>query len=218
MTAPKLILFNGPPRSGKDTAANWAQAYCLHNRHVPYRRALASYFFDIMAPILALPAAELIRTYEEEKDVKKYNGHSLRELIIKFSQTFAWPIFGDNFLAVRTADQFVRPCLESHDSSVTARMGPPVFIISDLGRPSELLPFLPFFAPENILIIRLYRYGSSFDGDCRQYVYTPGSFLSEGKSQWDALVEIKGCAIENLSISMLVKGVEGILTEFLSSK
>lgn len=218
MSERKLILFNGPPRSGKDTAASYAQAYCLRNRRVPYRRALASYFFDIMAPILAVPAAELIRTYEDEKDTKKYNGFSLRELIILFSRTFAWPTFGDNFLAVRTADQWLRPCLQRHDPGVTERLGPPVFIISDLGRPSELLPFLPFFDPEDILIIRLYREGYSFENDCRQYVYNPGSFLKEGASPGDALLEVRGRGIENLSIGMLEKGVEGVLAEFLFSE
>lgn len=165
-TGTQFILFNGPPGSGKDTAAaairndpDITASFDLHLERcsLPMKNGIAA-MFDRTAESL-----------ERTKDAANPTlfDYSYRTAQIKLfnwmAETFHPGILGTllarritKYLALRTDPSF-----------------PLLVLVPDLGRDEELSTFLDYFAPDQLIIIRLSRPGSTFAGDCRSYI-TPG--------------------------------------------
>lgn len=147
----KIIILNGPPRCGKDTAAEAIEEYfgsdiCKHLKLSEPLKLIAS-------SILGYPREVL----EANKDtVLSGNKISYRDAQIHtFLQLV--PVYGEGWLG----KWFVNS-LEQYEQEY--------FVLSDGGRSEDIRPFLQFLRPEDLLIIQIMREGCAFRGDIRSYI------------------------------------------------
>lgn len=160
----KVILFNGPPRSGKDTASDFAMDI-LGNRGAKHRFA---------APLKnAVHAMFGFADVKEEhfnsvKDVPQdtFHGMTPRQAYIWMSEEVVKPKFGHDFwanVAVTSLKQLRRP----------------VVVISDCGFVEEANVLTKAFGKKNVAIVHLKRLGTSFANDSRSYIELAGCPLYE---------------------------------------
>jgi hypothetical protein len=170
LSFPAIIMFNGPPRSGKDTAT----AATLN--------ALAEHGFtplDVEAIKMSQPLKSAVHTLfgihsqynaqqiEDLKDQKlqAFREQIPREVYISLSEDWAKPRFGEDFfgwLAVRR----MRRAYETHETQI--------FVISDIGFSSETFPIVDTFVKDSCLLVQLSRPDTTFEKDSRSYVEIPG--------------------------------------------
>lgn len=163
----KIILFNGPPRSGKDTTTDELQRALVYASNVvahkykfagPMKRALKA-FFD-------LSDEDFIRLFEtKEKDVPQdcFFGLTGRQVLISFSEDWAKKLFGKEVMGLLAGQQIKSICerYKNHE---------PVFVISDCGFPEELEGLAKFYDKDKMVIYRLKRDGTSYEGDSRNWI------------------------------------------------
>ena len=163
--APKLILFNGPRHSGKDTAA-------LHVAEI-----LNAYHFKFSAPIKAAIKTAFNLSSQDVDYLESIKtqptpilfGKSYVEAQISFSEEWAKPSFGQDVFgrwavnAIR--DVQAKAYIRKYD----------LFVSSDSGFACEAWPIIEnLFGVEDTLLVRVYRQGKNFDGDSRSYIELPG--------------------------------------------
>lgn len=173
----KIILLNGPPSSGKDTAAkhirtlcekHWindgnscgfSQLRCLLDRmSMPIKRAFAGTMG------LRITEDGIVEPWESRKEeVIPEFGISYRQWQIDFSESFLKnyniAIFG----------QLLSARIERRFSKGIANL----MVIPDCGFSIEIDTIYEDFPPEDILLIRCHRPGFTFQGDSRGYVRAP---------------------------------------------
>lgn len=168
----KIILLNGPPSSGKDTAAKHIQYVfreiragndgynrpILDRMSMPIKRAFAG--------TMGLPITEdgTVEPWESRKEeIIPEFGVSYRKWQIDFSESFLKgyreEIFGE-LLAARIARRFQKNIAN-------------LIVVPDCGFAIEVETIYRMFDPEDILLIRCHRSGFTFQGDSRSYVRAP---------------------------------------------
>lgn len=154
----KVFLFNGPPRSGKDTACD--ELYLKHSRVVPMKFAKPLHDF---ARSLINPGEIEYYTNEGKNEIIPHLRKSYRDVCINLSERYAkgeygFDIFGRAF--VERAKWWIE---DGFIDGVN-------FVVSDSGFASEIRPLVDFFGKENIILIRIERDGCSYIGDSRSYI------------------------------------------------
>lgn len=157
MPAKKLILFNGPPRSGKDTAAAHVWTKYIHAMHFKMSQPLK----DSVKAFFNLSAADA-QVAERNKDLPldMFFGNTYRDVQISLSEHWGKEQFGIRVfghLAVRNI----------------RRSPSTLFVCSDTGFVDEIVPLIEFFGGENILLVKLHRQGCNFSNDSRSYINIP---------------------------------------------
>ena len=175
-----VVLFNGPPRCGKDTAAEALRLAIQGARHLKFAGAVK----DATHAIFGLE----VRTdaFEHCKDIPspEFAGLTPRQAYIRFSEVAIKPAFGKT----RFGHAAARRVLGAEDAGAT------LVAISDSGFAEETIPVIEAVGRENVLLIRIHRPGCTFDGDSRNYIYPPG-IRSEDlsneytKAEWVRYVE-----------------------------
>jgi hypothetical protein len=158
----KLILFNGPPRSGKDTAAD----RLVHS--------FGAYSFKFSAPIKAAIRATFGLCDDEveyaesikSESTALFHGNSYRETQISFSERWMKPTFG--------IDVFGYIAARSLRLSIANDPGRGLYVCSDSGFAEEAEPVIEVFGRENVLLVYVHRDGCTFAGDSRSYIELPG--------------------------------------------
>ena len=154
----RIVLLNGPPRSGKDTVAKALRSSGFY--HVSLARLLkvrAHLLFGLDVPVYF---------FEETKDQPRveFGGATPRQVYIDVSEKVVKPIMGRGIWA-----RWLRKSMDNTEQVVgffhPSRLKG--FVVSDLGFPYEIEPLVRGFDP---LIVRLYRPGTSFVNDSREYV------------------------------------------------
>lgn len=160
-----IILFNGPPSSGKDTAAR--HAYDHFNRTATFREA---YFDRLSMPIKLAFAA----CYGGEVDTfgnnaawepvkndpqEVLNGKSYRQWQIDFSESFMKPLYGIDVFA----KLFCRRNRRLAETNA-------IILVPDCGFDIELEGLRRGFPNARILLIRIYRKDYDFSSDSRDYI------------------------------------------------
>lgn len=151
----KLILFNGPPRSGKDTACEFLKK----NYNIPYF-SMIKYLKNYTHKKYGLIDIEHDH-FEAVKDahVGYFNGMSPREAYIKTSIEDIYPRLGETYYA---ACAFHQDILNIKNSNIVS--------CSDFGKDIELEYFINKLGKNNICLITLERDGFAFTGDNRNYI------------------------------------------------
>jgi hypothetical protein len=158
----KLILLGGCPRAGKDTAADY-----LINE-------LNAYAFKFSAPIKAAIRAAFELHPDEVNYAESikgeptalFHGHSYRATQISFSEDWAKPFFGQNIFG-KLASRHLRNAIKLHPEYS-------LFVCSDSGFAAEAEPVIEVFGRKNVLLVRVYREGTSFAGDSRSHIELDG--------------------------------------------
>ncbi len=149
-----IVLLNGPPGSGKDTAAKFIVKHLARTVHYKLSRPLKSAvnsIFDI--------SPEVVKHFDAEKEVSSPHllGSTYREAQISVYHMLSAK-YGENVLA----RLFIR-YLKKYDASKH-------IVVSDCGRTGEAQTLIAHFGNDNVSRIKLYRSGCNFDDDIREYV------------------------------------------------
>ena len=151
----KVVLFNGPPRCGKDTYANELLKYVpsakiFHLAEVLKNTTHQTYgLYDIP-----------YNYFEDVKDfpVDEFYGKSPRECYIQMSESYLKPLHGNNFFIKKAVDMIEK----SNDD---------FWIIPDCGFDEEV-KFLSNCENLKCVYVILSREGKNFDFDSRKYIDT----------------------------------------------
>lgn len=158
ISVPKFILLNGPPRSGKDTAAKALLSIRDKFIHEKFSAPLKEAFAGMMNVSID---DFMVEYYEECKDeIIPFLGVSFRQWQIDFSEKFMKPLYG--------IDVFGRLLINRIDS-----YSPNTYVISDCGFQIEVDHVIKNFPEKDVLLVRLHRQGCTYDGDSRGYVKGP---------------------------------------------
>ena len=178
----QVVIFNGPPGSGKDTLANYYED-CLGYQHLRFK--------DGLVP-LVLKAYKITQEWftarytRDLKDVPcpELCGMSPRQSLINMSENVIKPAFGESAFGDIVARQI--------DMTRTT-------VFSDGGFIEELRPVVDKVGADNVIIIQISRPNCSFDNDSRSYYpqnilgcktiqYENSSSINELFSQVDQLL------------------------------
>lgn len=152
----KVVILNGPALSGKDVAAKeMCSLFC--GEGIPsYHKQFKDRLIDITCAIYGISGCEWDNLYTregKEKPYSKLGGLTPRQALIHVSEDIIKPNFGPDFFG-RAAAQSLQEGLN---------------IFSDGGFIEEVRPLISVAGVSNILIIRIFRDGYSFEGDSRNY-------------------------------------------------
>lgn len=156
---PKIILVNGPPRSGKDSLAaifgELRQAKPIKFAD-PLRKAVPAMFG--MAPDVY---HDLIENHKETP-TDLLMGMSPREAQIWLSEEVMKPRFGKYVFGLVAANAIqAAPYIDT-------------WCFSDSGFTEEAEVIVEAFGAKNVALIKLEREGCTFAGDSRSYISLPG--------------------------------------------
>lgn len=168
----KIVFLNGPPRSGKDTAGmallrHYESRVRLYEMKRPIDNALRG-FFNVDATTW-----QGWEKYKDEPGTVVFNGHSLRQVKIDFSEQWAKRLFG----AAIFGECAVRHLTVSTSASAT--------VITDSGFRDEAEPLIEHFGIANCLLVHIHRNGRTFDGDSRSYWEIPELTTLDLYNQFD---------------------------------
>lgn len=159
--APSIFLLNGPPRSGKDTAAKYLeQRYSgkLLKFAEPIKRAVtAIYHGGNRAEFDKYDTPELKDTPQAV-----YFGKTCREVQIAVSENFLKPFHGDKGIFGKIL------ALEIDRQLPRYQEGP--YFISDSGFRGEAEILVDKYGSCNVFLVRIHRESHSFKGDSRDYI------------------------------------------------
>lgn len=161
MANKKAIIFNSPPLSGKDVAAEHIVNY-LSSKGIPaYHKEVKENLFKATKACFGVPDDVWEELYKREnKELPSYylvnNGtpFSPREAMINTSENVLKPLFGKDVFGIMAA--------KSLEDGVN--------IFSDGGFPEEVQCILDEVGVDNFMLVHVIREGCSFEGDSRNYV------------------------------------------------
>jgi hypothetical protein len=176
----KFIVINGPPDSGKDTAANFIVSFIRRNAahlcpmHIKFSEPLkksAHALFDVFHNWDYYDSKE----GRSQKNLANgdFLGLSPREAYIAMHQKILDEMFGPEALGFIMRKRIVR-----HNSVQ-------VFISSDGGFVDELEPIINLLGQRSVLLIELHAVGKTFEGDNRNYCG------EEAKKRWPKITLVR---------------------------
>ncbi len=153
MSKKLLVLFNGPPRSGKDTAAERVVA-AIGAEHIK----LSAQLKDMTHGLYGIVDVKFDH-FEDVKDKPNdaFLGLSPRDAYINVAEKLLKPIHGDTIFAAKTLNEYEKSKAE-------------IVVVSDLGFQLEYNYFRRKLPSEQILVVRVERPGTDFSKDSREYV------------------------------------------------
>lgn len=164
---PKIILFNGPPSSGKDTMATMIQGMLKEkSRVVKFAAPLKTVVLHLFCGGNSKLFHDLDTNAEEKNKGRddlfftKVDGTvvSCRQAQIDVSESYLKPLYGQNIFGRILA------------STIDADPETEVFLVSDSGFRPEAEELVRQFGEQNILLFRLHREGFDYSGDSRNYI------------------------------------------------
>lgn len=177
----KVVVFNGPPRSGKGVIAKYlTEGINTEDNSIPaFHIEFKDELFKVCANFLGKSVKGFLSKYDERcEDVvnaapleslpewyKDYTGtinqrvvntqYSKREFLIHVSENVIKPSFGNSAFGNALVNNLPE---EGY-----------VFI-SDSGFKDELQPVIDRVGEDNVLVVRINREGCTFEGDSRNYL------------------------------------------------
>lgn len=149
-----VIIFNGPPGSGKDEACRF-----LVNQHSFQHLSFKHQLFTETIKHYGVSEKWFMDGYEirEVKDRPEVmlEGRSRREALIHVAEDILKPHHGKGIFGEQAAKQI---------NSVTD------YCFSDGGFTEEIVPIINTVGVENLCLVQLFRDGSSFANDSRRYI------------------------------------------------
>jgi hypothetical protein len=147
-----IVIFNGPPGSGKDEAARYFESCGF--THLSFKHRL---FKETFAHF-GVTKTWFMNRYNDrevkERPEEYLNGMSRREALIFVSEEIMKPRFGNDIFGVAVANEVE----DGFD-----------YCISDGGFVEELVPLINRVGADNIVLVQLTRKGRDYSTDSRRY-------------------------------------------------
>lgn len=164
----KVVIFNGPPGSGKDTLADSVATYLKARGNKVGRRAFKDELYRLSAEVANVPLDWLIeiatdRQTKEQPCSRLPDNRSPRQWLIHVSEEIIKPNHGKDYFGKALAD-----AIDETDEEYT--------IVSDGGFYSELDLLAERYGEENVIIFRVCRKGFTFEGDSRNWIDMNGVY------------------------------------------
>ena len=152
-----IILFNGPPNSGKDAAAEY-----LSDVHGAFHSSFKTHLIEITQAIYKIDPFVWNYWYSREgKELprQELGGLSCRQALIFVSEKIIKPAFGKDFWGKSEAEWIAKHLGEDE-----------LVALSDAGFDDEVIPLVNAFGKDNVYIVKIEREGCSYKGDSRNYL------------------------------------------------
>lgn len=161
----KLIVFNGPPESGKDTAAETVRSFVQVNapymmpRHMKFAEPLKKAAHSLYGAFHSWDFYDS-REGRDQKNVPNgdFLGLSPREAYIAMHQEYLDKMHGPKSLGFILKKRMIR------ENSTQ------LFVLSDSGFVDELEPIIDLIGQRGTMIVELHAVGCSYEGDSRNYI------------------------------------------------
>jgi hypothetical protein len=147
---PRVLLLNGPPRSGKDALGQLLADLSPDVRVMKFAQPL----IDTMSASFGVSCAD---GADKEAPCAVLGGRSRRETAISLSENWFKPTFGD--------DVFGKILL----AKINALPVGAVAVVTDSGFKSEAQPIIAAMPPGAVEMLHIDRFGCSFENDSRGY-------------------------------------------------
>ena len=180
MTTPKIILFNAPPRAGKDTGADYVtERLHLYN---PANLKLAAVLKDMTHRLYGLGNIKF-NHFEDVKDQPRaeFLGITPRDAYINVAEKLLKPVHGQTIFSEMLIKQ-IKALPDQTD----------VVVISDLGFQQEIDYFATQFDNNDLLVVQIERDGCDYSKDSRETVKVPNtvqSYILQNNSTLDKYYE-----------------------------
>lgn len=147
-----ILICNGAPGSGKDAICEYLKT--KNFKHIEFKEQL---FIDTINEFNVDEKWFFEGYTREQKDIpeERLGGKSRRTALIHTSENVYKKKYGNDYYGRQAANK-----MKPYGS----------YCISDGGFIEELSHIINKFGKDDILMIRLYRTGSSFEGDSRKYI------------------------------------------------
>lgn len=174
----RIILFNGPPRCGKDTAAShcWSDPELNSNHKLVFERMSRPLkkAFAAVTDLNISPWDKVEHWEDRKEEIIPGFGVSYRQWQIDFSEKFMKPLYGENIFS----KLFISRMKRQHADAVV--------FVPDCGFDIEYDTLVEKYGVDNILVVKIYRPDTTFVGDSRNYlrvgsVFIEGTFDAAGK-------------------------------------
>lgn len=151
----QVLFINGPPNSGKDTAAEfiWLE---YQARRMEFKWPLAHAtkgLFDLTDQEVKYYSSRGVK----DKGQDRLCGMSWRQALIWISEECVKPTLGDTFFGMVLAERLKRPTMAQ------------LTVIPDSGFEAEAEPIIHVMGAKNCHLFHIHRPGCSFDRDSRSY-------------------------------------------------
>lgn len=200
-----IILLNGPPRSGKDTIADFiCEKYGF--THYTFKEPL----IQMVVKLFDIPRNLWDERYITHKDVKMdflriyERKFTPREALIYVAEEMIKPSLGDGIFA-----KVITNRMKLHPDKN--------YVISDLGFSHELDEVLKEFSPDSVYVFRIYRDGFSFNNDSRNYICTGNGKNVEDKGNGGKDKINFYIVRNNGTVYDLTKKIDGIVDSAIST-
>lgn len=169
----KIVLVNGPPRSGKDTAGNiLAHYYGAHVTKFAKRLKEAAHALYDM-PDLQHDAFEA----RKDEPCPEFRGKTPRQVYIALSETYFKPLYGERIFGEMLLQDLV------NEEEQLDFEGP--VVVTDSGFVPEAEVLIEHFGADACLLLRMYRPSHDFSGDSRGYVGLAKVKTIDVHNDWD---------------------------------
>ena len=157
----KVVLINGPPYSGKDTAGKHLESVIPGVRRMKF----AEHLKRSVLQDFGLPQDMDLDAWDPIKDqpLDVFCGLSFRQALIKKAEQQVKPFFGNDFYG----RMFLRSLRKAKVDGVICAA------VTDSGFAEEAIPVMEAVGQENVLLLRTHRTEHTFAGDSRNYLELP---------------------------------------------
>lgn len=164
MQKPIIILFNGPPGSGKDSLSEDINRFIKNGTIEKFAKPLKTVAKELYChgdqALFDLMDAQ--GTKDKPDDI--FLGETCRNVQIAISETYAKPLHGERVFGKLLASR-IKAAVANNNNAYQ-----PVFLISDSGFRQEAEELVEQFGAESILLFRIHREGKTYKGDSRSYI------------------------------------------------
>ena len=167
----KVILLNGPARSGKDSLAN-SFTRLAHDEGLKAEVVkFAGPLKEMVHRAFGLPEAHDSQESCKDTPLPQLFGKTPRQVYIALSETFMKPMLGTGIFGRLLADEIE---LLEKIAKEDGEPGADFYLVSDSGFFTEAAVVVDRFGLDNIILVHLERDGYDFTGDSRGYISLPG--------------------------------------------
>ena len=169
---PLVVLFNGPPRSGKDSACeiimkHYPEVHYAYFKEVLYKESakILGLDFNFWASVCQngdLKDKPMLNTVAGETGAMM----TPRDILIYLAEKVLKPKYGQDFIARETANTIAELIqLQREQNNEEA-----VIVVPDLGFDYEIDTVRKMIPDAHVISVAVYRPGFTFKGDSRSYV------------------------------------------------